>query len=135
MGLRPSPIAQEVPDNYDLYVAGQDNATTTDLVIPAWPVGSSLAYDPTAGTLRNPSGLCLTDMSVSYPQLKTCTGANNQKWSTAALLIKNVGTGRCLDAADANHYIAGWDGNPSNRTKPHMSVCNGGPGQVWSWHF
>jgi hypothetical protein len=32
MGLRPSPIAQEVPDNYDLYVTGQDNATTTDLV-------------------------------------------------------------------------------------------------------
>ncbi|GAA0594786.1 hypothetical protein HPO96_07170 [Kribbella sandramycini] len=97
---------------------------------PAAPLGESgsVVAAGTAGTLfhvtltNRATGRCLEDRSGA---IKTGTGCGNsfQRWdwqpqSDGWVIIKNVGTGRCLDASASGGV--------------YMHSCNGGWNQKWS---
>ncbi|MFG2715752.1 ricin-type beta-trefoil lectin domain protein [Streptomyces goshikiensis] len=54
-----------------------------------------------------------------------CTGAANQKWTTAANdALKHVASGLCMDVPG---------GNEANGTDVFLYNCNGGPNQAWKF--
>lgn len=95
-----------------------------------------------AGPIRNQqSGLCLdADTNTigrngTKVQLWNCAGGKNQDWNwtqtvpagrnqAAAGTLKNVASGRCLDADTG--------GNGGNGTKVQLWDCSGGINQEWS---